>query len=323
VPLQYHPSPAGVYEHGDRLRELWRAYPDDFGPPERFEYTPPAPEDFGEDGGYCAIRRDEWGVEWEHRIFGVWGHPIARPLDDLANLDGYQPPALPPLEPDEIARQRAERAEHRRRYFLLASGGILFETLHSVRRFEDVLTDLAMDTPEIHRIADLIVSRMEAEVTRNLELGADAVQFGDDYGTTEGLMLSRELWNRFFAPRYRRLMDPVRRAGIPVFFHICGRVIDLLEDLRNVGVSAVWPQLSCHDNHELAARCRDLELAVQLHFRGDLLVRRSPEEIRRRVHETAETFRVHEGGAWYYVEVDNGFPFENVRALFEAVEECR
>ena len=136
-------------------------------------------------------------------------------------------------------------------------------------------------------------------------------------------MMSKELWRGFFRPRYRRLFAAVEAAGLPVFFHICGRVIDLLEDLRETGVRAVWPQLSCHEPRELAARCRELGLVVQLHFRGTLLVRGSPEEIRRRVHEIAEVFRVHEGGAWFYIEIDNGFPMRNIEALFEAVEECR
>ena len=323
VPLQYHPSPAGVYEHGEELRELWREYPDDFGPPDRFEYRPPGPGDFDSEGRYHEIRTDEWGVEWEHLIFGVWGHPITRPLDDLGYLGRYEPPALPVLGETEVERRRRENAVHRRRYYLLAGGGTLFETMHSLRRFEDVLTDLALDTPEINRIADMVTDRMEAAVRRDIGLGVDAVQFGDDFGTTEGLMLSRDLWKRFFAPRYARLFAPVLEAELPVFFHICGRVIDLLEDLRDTGARAVWPQLSCHDTSELAARCRDLGLAVQLHFRGNLLVRGTPEDIRRRVHETAEAFRVHEGGAWFYIEIDNGFPLENVRALFEAVQECR
>ena len=33
----------------------------------------------------------------------------------------------------------------------------------------------------------------------------------------------------------------------------------------------------------------------------------------------ADAFRVMDGGAWFYVEADNGFPFDNLRALVETI----
>jgi hypothetical protein len=48
-----------------------------------------------------------------------------------------------------------------------------------------------------------------------------------------------------------------------------------------------------------------------------------PGDVRQAVLDLAETFRVRDGGAWFYVEIDNGFPFENVRALVETIAELR
>ena len=30
-----------------------------------------------------------------------------------------------------------------------------------------------------------------------------------------------------------------------------------------------------------------------------------------------------QGGSWFYVEIDSGFPFENVQALIETIGELR
>ena len=78
---------------------------------------------------------------------GAWT-PVRRPLDDLAALEHYRPPSVELREGETIERLRAERREHRRRYYLLDWGGCLFETMHSLRRFEDVLADLALNTSE-------------------------------------------------------------------------------------------------------------------------------------------------------------------------------
>jgi hypothetical protein len=45
--------------------------------------------------------------------------------------------------------------------------------------------------------------------------------------------------------------------------------------------------------------------------------------VRRAVGDLAEAFSVADGGAWFYIEIDSGFPFENVRALIESVGRLR
>jgi hypothetical protein len=325
VPLQIHPSPGGLYEHGHKLLELMQRCGDDFGPPSRFSMPePPGPEDFDPDGRYHAFRTDEWGTGWEYRLFGVWGHRVEYPLADLEALESYQAPAPPPSQGPAFEVQREAYARRRETYFTSAGAGLLFEQMQSLRPFEDVLTDILLDTPEINRIADSIVENQAGHVQRALALDADAVTFGDDFGTQKSLLLSPADWRRFFKPRYRQLFEPVRQAGKHIFFHCCGQVSDLLPEFADLGVTAIWPQLSAYDSHDLARRCRDLGLAVQLHpDRGDLMQRGTPTGVRAYVHDLCETFGTLDGGSWLYIEIDPGFPFENVRALFETAMELR
>lgn len=48
-----------------------------------------------------------------------------------------------------------------------------------------------------------------------------------------------------------------------------------------------------------------------------------PKEVRDAVYRLAEAFQMDEGGAWFYVEIDNGTPFENVCSLIETIAEIR
>ena len=56
---------------------------------------------------------------------------------------------------------------------------------------------------------------------------------------------------------------------------------------------------------------------------GDLLGDGGPGELCRSVLDLAEALRVDEGGSWFYVEIDNGFPFGNVEALLGTIAELR
>jgi hypothetical protein len=325
VPLRIYAAAGGLHEHGRKLVDLIKACGHDFGDFPDLD-VPPAPPatDYEPDGRYHAFQTDAWGVKWEFRTFGVWGCPVEYPLDDLSRLDTYRPPAPPPCSGEIFERERLAVAEARKRYYTIGGGGHLFERLHSMRRFEDVLVDIALDVPEIHRMADMLVDYASAQIERALKLDVDAVSFGDDFGTQSALMLSPEQWRRFFRPRYEALFRPVKEAGKKVFFHCCGKIGEILPDFREAGVDVIWPQLPAFDMAALARTCRDLGLAVELHpDRGDLMQRGSPSAIRDYVLRMLDTFRTFEGGSWLYLEVDPGFPWRNVEALFQIAMELR
>ncbi|MFC1718572.1 uroporphyrinogen decarboxylase family protein, partial [Candidatus Poribacteria bacterium] len=325
IPLQIHPALGGLYEHGQKLVDLIRSCGHDFGDLNSLELPePPGTEDFDPDGRYHAIKTDAWGTTWEYRIFGIWGHPIAWPLNDLNKLKNYTAPPVAPTSGSGFEAAKAAADTHRQEYFLLGNGDMLFERMRALRRFEYVLMDIADDTPEINRIADIILESDKAHVHRSLMLDVDGVAFGDDLGTQNSLMISPTAFRQFFKPRYRELFEPIFRANKHICFHSCGEISSVLEDLREVGVDSIWPQLSLYDLPELAKRCGDLGISVQLHpDRGDLMQRGTPEEIHDYVCRLMDTFDTANGGSWLYIEIDPGFPYANVEALFDSAMELR
>lgn len=324
LPLRVSPGAGGLYEHGQKLVDLLLTCGHDFGDLAGLTVPQPPEGTLAEDGSYHELKTDAWGTTWEYLIFGVWGHPTEWPLNDWSKLPRYVMPEPPHPTPDELARQRAALAARQERYFCLGHGGSLFEKLHSLRRFEDVLMDLALDSPELGTLGDRLVEHCSGLVDYALALGVDGVMFGDDFGTSTALLLSPATWQRYFRPRYDTLFGPLRQGGKPIFFHSCGAIQPLLPSLRELGVNVVWPQLTAFDLPELARICRDLGLAIELHpDRGGLMQTAPPDQVRRYVHELTETFRCDEGGSWLYLEIDPGFAWPNVQALVETAMELR
>jgi hypothetical protein len=213
---------------------------------------------------------------------------------------------------------------HRRTWFLVEDAGSLFETLRWVRRFESILMDIEDDSPEINRLADIICGYDRSLIQHALALRADAVMFADDLGTAGALMVSPDVFRRFFKPRYRLLFEPTAGTGCRPFVHSCGQIGAVLEDLRDVGTAALWPQLPLFDLPELARRCRDLGISVLLHpDRGELMQRGTPQMVRGYVLKLLDTFDTAHGGSWLYIEIDPGFPWRNVEALFRVAMEVR
>jgi hypothetical protein len=324
VPLQLHPSPAGLFEHGQKLLDLMQACGQDFGDLDGLKLPEVPAEDFDADGRYHRFHTDEWGTAWEYRLFGVWGYRIRYPLADISRLDEYHLPEVPRLQGEALRQAQAEGQRLCERYYHVGGGVSLFETIQSLRPFEDVLIDINQDTREINRLADRLMAYYSVVIDNALAVGADAISVGDDFGSQQGLLISPKAWRRFFLPRYQALFKPVKQAGKKVFFHSCGQIERILPDLREAGADCIWPQLPLFDHTSLARRCRELGLAIQLHpDRGDLLQRATPGQVRAYLLRLMEEFDCLSGGSWLYLEVDPGFPWENVKAMYETTLELR
>lgn len=325
VPVQYSYSPVGFYEHGEKLNDLFAANPGDFDAFSRQPIPAPPASEYDTDGNYHSFRTDEWGVTWEYRIFGIAGIPCQRPIQFASEMDDYVLPK-PPATSGKGFQDYASGVRNKIKagYYTLENSCNLYERMIALYGDENVLCDIALDEPEIGRLADRIIEYDHAMVIRAVQAGADGIAFGDDYGTEKNMIMSPECWRRFFKPRLKKLFQPAVDAGLDIHFHSCGKIMPILKDLREIGVTSIWPQLPAYNMRELAAHCRDLGLATAIHTdRAKTMVYGTPDDVRKLVQDEFEVFQMMDGGGWFYVEVDNGFPFANIEALAETIAQWR
>ena len=214
IPVIYHPSPAGLYTHGEKLLDLFNQYP-----PDNIVTldTIPAPSQgtIAENGSYRETQKDEWGTEWDFRIFGIQGHPKGYPFGSWEEAADYSFPSISSLMPEDPGDLRNE--------FPVISGWIsLFEKLNALRPMDEVLMDFAMENQVLLHFLDRLVDYWMDTVQILLDRDTDIIMFGDDWGTQSAPFFSPELFRRVFKPRYDRLMAPIRKAGKKIFFHCCG-----------------------------------------------------------------------------------------------------
>lgn len=317
IPVVYHPSPAGLHVHADRLLDLFNRYPPDN--PIRFDSIPVPPlGTIEKDGRYHEIRRDEWGTEWEYRIFGVHGHPLNYPFASWAAARDYAFPPLPSSNTVDVSRQHDQ--------FLVFAGGIsIFEKLHALRPMDEVLMDIQTQDDDFVAFLDRLVDYWGAAIRTMLAAGADSIMFGDDWGTQSAPIVSPAVFREVFKPRYERLMAPIRAANRLIFFHSCGFLGEIFEELLDLGVRGLWPQIAWFDADPAHLRkCRDRRIALYIHpDRQRLVPMGTTREIEDRIRDYANRHRDLGGGGIFYIEIENDAPFENVKTLIEAVHQHR
>lgn len=321
LPVVYHPSTAGLYVHGQKLLDLFKAFPPDN--PCGFDRLPePPPGTVDVSGQYHEFRKDDLGTTWEYRIFGIAGHPHTYAIN---NWD--DPVALPsvPQPGSEEFRKAAEWVAGQKKDYLTFGGwGNIFERLHALRPFEEVLMDLALETPALMRFIERYADWLRRHLEYQIAIGVEVMGGGDDWGTQDSLIVSPTTFRRVFKPILKELMTRSHAAGRRVMYHSCGAVYPLYGELVECGIDGLWHQIALYDAEKFARECAANRTLLYLHLdRQRLIPLGTPHEIRETVKRYADLHKALGGGAAFYVEIENDAPFANVEALITAVHAYR
>jgi hypothetical protein len=178
----------------------------------------------------------EWGFVWR-ALDATMGQPNVHPLANWERIEAYTPPD--PYAPGRFDGLDAFAAANSDRFIKFGMGITGFNQATFLRGYEAFLMDLYTAPERVARILDLVFDFENGIVDQAVQHPIDAVAFGDDWGTQEGLMIAPELWRDVFRPRYADQFARIHRAGKKVWFHSCGQVHAIIGDLIEIGVDVV------------------------------------------------------------------------------------
>lgn len=117
-----------------------------------------------------------------------------------------------------------------------------FSGIHnSFMDFEDAMVNLLLQPAFMERLTRVLAEMSLQAVGQLMERGAEIIDVCDDLGNAKGLLMSPELFRRFFLPWYERLAQEVHRRGGFVHLHSHGNIAPLLPDLASIGVDIINP----------------------------------------------------------------------------------
>jgi len=113
---------------------------------------------------------------------------------------------------------------------------------------KDLHTNLRMAAAILDRLNDYYVDLAD----RLLDIGAEGLSFGEDWGTNKSMFIPPKMWSEIFKPRYKRLFERAKRRGGFVHFHSDGNITPIVGDLVEIGVDILNPvQPECMDQLEV------------------------------------------------------------------------
>lgn len=269
--------------------------------------------------------RDNWGCVWYAAEDGLEGQVVESPLADWKALDTYEPPDLLKYTDTgdadwDLNRANMARARERGR---LAAGycGRLFDRLYFLRGFENLMIDIATADPHLPRLIDMLTTYQMRHVQQWLSLGVDAIGFHTDIGMQDRLMISPAQFRQHIKPMFKQIFQLCRNAGVHVLLSSDGRLVDIVDDLIECGVSRHDPQFRANtlagiEKHYKGKLCINLDLDRQM------FPFCQPRDLKEQVRVSVERLNLPEGGLMVFADVrDTNTSLANIEALCEAGEE--
>jgi uroporphyrinogen decarboxylase len=320
-----------ILRYGNRLADLFCAYPDDLVAVIPYDitigYQLPGKTPFinaVEVMMRSAEWTDEWGTQWSHAFGGVGATPSSHPLQDWSQLDEFIKNNIP--NPRVLGRLDSAAAALKVHAPTKYCYGIihlaLFERLHCLRGMQNLFMDFYTNEPEVRKLMEVLQAYLIEHVRMWAEIGADGVFMTDDWGSQTGLMISPDLWRSFFKPCYATVFEEIHRLGMDVLFHSCGNVMDIVGDLIDIGLDVLDPVQPGAMDIEVLAK----QFGGHLAFSGaidiqEVLCAGTPRQVKDHVRKVVDTLGRPFGGGLLLGPANvmtPDTPFENLFALFDA-----
>jgi uroporphyrinogen decarboxylase len=237
-----------------------------------------------------GTHRDIWGVGFKpnQTACGFYMDLASSPLRHVRSveeLDAHPWPTADLWDYSSIAGQ----ARAQETFWVWAHSRGIFEISWFLRGFEEFMIDLACNPEMANAIMDRVQAYHMERTRRVLEAGRgliDMVEYNDDVGGQDGILIAPDTWREFLKPRMAALIAMYKRYGVAVRYHSCGGIRPIIPDLIEIGVDVLNPVQALAAGMEPEALKRDF--GGRLTFNGGidtqgLLPHAPPEEIRRAI----------------------------------------
>ncbi|MFI3312280.1 MAG: uroporphyrinogen decarboxylase family protein [Eubacteriales bacterium] len=210
--------------------------------------------------------------------------------------------------------------------------GICVREPSGIRRLMDWLTAHAMCPNYIDEIFQLQTEVMLKNLEIYKQAVGDRIQVvwisGTDFGTQHSLFNSLDCFRSVYKPHYQKINDWVHQnTEWKTFYHTCGCINDLLDDLAEMGVDCLNPvQFSAMETRGMTPAKLKAEYGDKFTFWGGgvdtqhVLPFGTPEQVRAQVAERVEI--LNKDGGFIFNPIHNvvaNVPIENLLAMYETV----
>ncbi len=185
-------------------------------------------------------------VQFHPHFYHHFDHPI-KTMEDLNRLE------LPDPSDPERYKGFADDVQYLKTKgeYVIGSLNGFFSGLHYfLMEYTDTLMNLIENPGLIHAMTERLGEWNQAAAEKMVENGADCITLCDDLGTRESLLMSPQMYRKFFKPWHKKLCDKVHELGTDIHLHSHGAITPILDDLVECNFDFINP-FDPEEGHDL------------------------------------------------------------------------
>ena len=279
---------------------------------------------------------DDWGLVWKRPQNGLYFDSSNAPLANAESVEeilSYPWPETDVLADNGGIKEEAKALYENTGYALIGSfGSSIYMRAQLMRGYEQLFVDMAFNTDIFEALLDRILEiRIKLAGMLLDEAGEylDVVELADDIPGQQGPLFNPEIYRKLIKPRTKALIDSIKskHRHIKTLYHCCGSASQFIEDFIEIGIDALNPvQVSAVD---MDSKMLYKRFGGRITFWGGIdqqgvLVKGSPEDVRKETRKRIEDFGSH--GGYFPFSTHNiqaDVSADNIIAMFETINEFK
>jgi uroporphyrinogen decarboxylase len=243
--------------------------------------------------------------------------------ETVADIENYPWPDLKYLDFSDIYK---EISEHEDKMVLTGMWCPFFHDIADFFGMENYFAKM-YENPEVVEAATEHIVDFYAAANEKFFSGlgdkADAMFFGNDFGTQRDLFISPGNFKRFVLPYFKRIIEVGKRHGKIIVLHSCGSIERVIPDLIDAGVDVL---------HPIQAQARGMDAKSLSQYKNDLafiggidaqsfFIKATPDEIKDEVRRVRDILGPNIVISPSHEEILPNVPAANIFAMAEAARE--
>ncbi|MFA5859627.1 MAG: uroporphyrinogen decarboxylase family protein [Elusimicrobiota bacterium] len=278
-----------------------------------------------------GVKVDNWGIHrrWvEHTTGGYWDF-CDFPLKDADEhtIAEWRMPSPDDFDYSKIEENAKQRYGQYAVFTGSAGFGDIINANGMIRGTEQTLVDLITNDPAGLLLAQRRVDVQLEIIRRTLVAangGIDFLWIGEDLGSQNAQIISRELYLKHIRPLHKKFVDLANTFGIPVMIHSCGSSSWAYNDFIEIGIKVV--DTLQPEAKDMAPEYLKKSFGGKLAFHGCIstagpVATGTVDEVVRYCRKTLEVMMP--GGGYCFApthQLQDNSPTENVVAMYDTAK---
>ena len=273
---------------------------------------------------------DKWGVLRRAAEYntpfgkGIYTELVGHPLADESKISSYKPPD--PHKPELYTGVDHLIKTYKDEYWIVGVAvTTMYETAWALRGFEQMFIDFIVNPDIVNTLFDIAWNYHFSVAEKLVNMGVDMIWIGDDVGSQNRMLISPDIWRKFFKEKMATFIASLKKINpeVKIAYHSDGYIIPIIPELIEIGIDILNPiQPRSMDPVEIKKKFGDKLCLWGTIDEQNTLPFTNPEAVRNEVAERIRTIGRNGGlilSPTHNIQLDT--PIENFLAMVEAIRQ--